>query len=94
MLRLSVWDVTSGFKCFSRQALERMRADGTVSRGFVFQVEMAARAAAAGLRVVEMPIVFCERRRARSKLSGQILREALGRVFVWAWRGLEGYSRA
>ena len=57
------------------------------SNGYCFQIEMAHRAWQEGFRVVEIPITFTERASGVSKMSKQIVAEALGRVAVWALTG-------
>jgi dolichol-phosphate mannosyltransferase len=81
-LRLS--DMTSGFRCYSRKALESINLDGIHSRGYSFQIEMAYLVAASGLKVSEMPIIFYERRSGLSKMSKQIFREAV--IMPWKLR--------
>jgi dolichol-phosphate mannosyltransferase len=53
------------------------------SQGYCFQVDLARRAVHAGLRVVEVPIRFVERVEGESKMSGDIVREAMWRVTRW-----------
>lgn len=84
ILGVGVQDLTGGFKCFSRQALRGLDLDSVRSSGYSFQIELTYRALRAGMRVVELPIVFTERERGVSKLSGAIVREALG--VVWRLR--------
>ncbi len=76
MLDSNVHDLTGGFKCFRRAALKRIEHGGARTRGYAFQVELTHRAVAADLRVVEIPIVFRERRHGRSKMSPAIALEA------------------
>jgi dolichol-phosphate mannosyltransferase len=80
VLRLPVRDLTGGFKCFSSGALERIDFASARSDGYAFQVELTARALRRGLRVVEIPIVFRERREGHSKMTGRIALEAAWRV--------------
>ncbi|MHB1610226.1 MAG: polyprenol monophosphomannose synthase [Sulfobacillus sp.] len=80
MLGISVRDVTGGFKCFSRKVLETIDLESIQSSGYGFQIEMTYRAIKAGFRVVEMPIVFEERREGSSKMSPSIFIEALWMV--------------
>lgn len=75
-------DPTSGFKCFRREALEKLDLDEIKSNGYSFQIEVLHRLWRIGLRIVEVPIVFTERREGRSKMSGHIIREA----FFMVWR--------
>jgi dolichol-phosphate mannosyltransferase len=81
-LRLS--DMTSGFRCYGRKALESINLDGIHSKGYSFQIEMAYLVSAAGLDISEMPIIFYERRSGSSKMSKQIFREAV--VMPWKLR--------
>ena len=60
--RARVRDLTGGFKCFRREVLEAIDLDSIRSRGYAFQVEMTYRAIQPGFRVVEVPIVFRDRR--------------------------------
>ncbi len=85
-LRLPLHDLTAGFRCWRRYALERIPLAAVKTRGYGFQIEMAARAAAAGARVAEVPICFTERRAGRSKMSGSIVAEAL--MLPWRLRRL------
>ncbi len=78
---LKVKDVTSGFKCFRRGALEALDLGALSSQGFGFQVEVAYACQGAGLRAVEAPIIFYERRKGFSKMSFGIVWEALWKVW-------------
>jgi dolichol-phosphate mannosyltransferase len=80
MLSLPVNDLTGGFKCFKREVLEAIDLHTVRSHGYVFQVELTYRAAQAGFRVVEVPIVFRDRTLGRSKMSWRIAVEALWMV--------------
>jgi dolichol-phosphate mannosyltransferase len=74
---LRVRDCTSGFRCWRREALARLPLDRIASDGYAFLVEVTFQAAAAGLRIAEVPIVFVERRQGASKLSASVLAESL-----------------
>ena len=80
--RLPVQDCTSGFRCWRREALERLPLERIVSNGYAFQVEMIWEATRAGCRVVEVPITFVERREGVSKLSSGMVAESV----VLPWR--------
>lgn len=80
VLGLGVRDLTGGFKVFRREVLERIELTTISSLGYAFQVETTYRALRAGFRVVEVPIVFSERRVGQSKMSGGIVLEAALRV--------------
>jgi dolichol-phosphate mannosyltransferase len=78
---LKVRDTTAGFKCFRREALERIGLHAVRSQGYNFQIEMALRCERAGLRVVEYPIHFRERDAGVSKMTTGIALEALWRLW-------------
>jgi len=73
---LRINDSTSGFRCWRREALQRLPLDRIASNGYAFLVELAWEASAAGCRVTEVPITFVERRHGASKLSGRVLVES------------------
>jgi dolichol-phosphate mannosyltransferase len=76
ILGLAVRDLTGGFKCFRREALVRLPFRLAEARGYGFQIEMTYRALQAGMAVVEVPIVFRDRTRGKSKMSAGIALEA------------------
>jgi dolichol-phosphate mannosyltransferase len=80
ILGVKVRDLTGGFKCFRREVLEAIDLDTIRSHGYSFQVEMTYRAISIGFRVVEVPIVFHERRAGSSKMNWAIAAEAVWRV--------------
>ena len=82
MLGTPVKDPTGGFKCFTRRALETLGDFSLIkSFGYSFQMEMNYRMWKAGLKLVEVPIAFSERRAGTSKISGSIAVESLKMVF-------------
>ncbi len=81
ILGLRVHDATAGFKMFTRRALEQINLDRVRSNGYVFQVEMAYLAEREGLRILEWPIYFEDRRIGRSKMSMSVKLEAAARVW-------------
>jgi dolichol-phosphate mannosyltransferase len=82
---LSVRDCTSGFRCWRKEALARIPLERITSDGYSFLVEVTFQAAAAGLRIAEVPIVFVERRQGSSKLSASVLGESLVTPWRLAW---------
>ena len=84
ILGVSLNDLTGGFKCFKRIALQSLDLNQIKSVGYGFQIETTWRALQAGLRVVEVPIHFTDRTIGESKMSGQTFREAL--TMVWRLR--------
>jgi len=82
-------DPTGGFKCYRRAVLETLDLDRIRSNGYSFQIEMTHQAWMRGFHIVEVPIVFEERRSGDSKMSGAIFREALWMVWkLWFRCGL------
>ena len=84
VLGAGIRDLTGGFKCFRREVLERIDLGSVTTTGYAFQIELTWRALRAGFRVVEVPIVFTDRRVGRSKMTRAIVLEALWKV--WAIR--------
>lgn len=74
---LGLRDITTGYRCWRRQALARLPLEGIVSDGYAFLLDVTFMAAHAGLRIVEAPIIFVERRQGASKLSSGVLMESL-----------------
>ena len=81
MLGVGVRDMTAGFICWKRSALEAIDLGSITSNGYSFQIEMKYRALQAGLTVVEIPIVFVDRRIGQSKMSRKIFVEAMTQVW-------------
>ncbi|HHX40714.1 MAG TPA: polyprenol monophosphomannose synthase [Armatimonadetes bacterium] len=84
LLNVPYRDLTSGYKCFRRRALERIDLGSVQANGYGFQIEMTWRCHQAGMRVREIPIVFRDRTLGESKMSSQIVWEAMG--MVWRLR--------
>lgn len=84
ILGLPIRDLTSGYKMFRRSVLEAIDLGEVRSEGYSFQIEMTWRALRRGFRVVEVPIVFVDRRAGKSKMSRQIFAEAV--AMVWKLR--------
>lgn len=84
VLGLPIQDPTGGFKCFRRDALERVDLDQVRANGFGFQLEVNWRCHQLGMRLVEVPIRFVDRKLGQSKMSRQIFFEACW--LVWALR--------
>ncbi|TMQ08226.1 MAG: polyprenol monophosphomannose synthase [Deltaproteobacteria bacterium] len=87
ILGVDVRDVTAGFMCWRRAALEAIDLSSITSNGYSFQIEMKYRAIQKNLRVVETPIVFVDRRVGQSKMSRAIFVEALLQVWRLRLRG-------
>jgi dolichol-phosphate mannosyltransferase len=87
-LGMPVRDATAGFKAFRRRALEEIGAVYSESNGYCFQIENTWRASRLGLRITEVPITFTDRALGTSKMTGDIVGEAMLRVLTWRWREL------
>ena len=90
ILGLPVRDLTSGYKAFTRRALEAIDLERVRSNGYSFQIEMTFRAAQRGMKVVEVPIVFVDRRAGQSKMSRKIFAEAIGVVWKLRYDAIRG----
>jgi dolichol-phosphate mannosyltransferase len=90
LLGTRVRDLTGGFKCFRRAALEAIDLDALSAHGYAFQIEATYRVLRAGLRVHEIPIRFTERRAGASKMTGAIVAEAIWKVPLLKLRALFG----
>jgi dolichol-phosphate mannosyltransferase len=90
ILGVGVRDLTSGFKCFRREVLDRIDLDSISAKGYGFQIETTYRALRAGFRVVEIPITFVDRRVGESKMDGSIVIEAVLQVPALRYRAFRG----
>ena len=85
---LPIRDLTSGFKCYSRRALEAVDWKTFKVDGYGFQILSVFSVFRAGLQVREIPIIFVERREGESKMSKRIIWEAFWLVWKLRWRSL------
>jgi dolichol-phosphate mannosyltransferase len=85
-----LWDATGGFKAFRREVLEGIELERVESEGYSFQIEISLRAWKRGFRICEIPIVFVDRTTGESKMSGNIIREAVWRVWKLRFLSLTG----
>lgn len=83
LLGLQTRDVTGGYRAFRTETLQGIGLDEVASQGYCFQVDLARRAIEAGYHVIEVPITFVDREIGDSKMSRDILVEALWRVTAW-----------
>jgi dolichol-phosphate mannosyltransferase len=81
VLGLPIHDATTGYRVFTRRALETLHLEGMTLKGYGFQIETVYQCHRAGLRIYEHPIVFIDRRQGHSKMSRAIVLEALIYVF-------------
>ncbi|MBU6514439.1 MAG: polyprenol monophosphomannose synthase [Acidobacteriota bacterium] len=83
MLGLGVADSTAGYRVYSRSALEKIDYQSVRADGYGFQIEMTYRARRGGATITEVPISFGDRLRGESKMSSNIVYEALWLVTKW-----------
>ena len=82
-LGTNVNDMTAGFRIYRAALLRKMNLDGISSQGYSFQIEMTREALRAGANVCEVPITFIERTIGKSKMSSEIVVEAMVKVTQW-----------
>ena len=85
ILWMPVNDPTAGFVCYSRKVLSTIPLDEVHFIGYAFQIEMKYRAWKLGFKIGEVPITFRDRKEGTSKMSGNIIKEAM--LGVWKMRG-------
>jgi dolichol-phosphate mannosyltransferase len=74
---MRVMDTTAGFKCYKRTILESIDFDDIRLKGYGFQIEMKFTTHKLGYKIVEVPIIFTDRKEGTSKMSGGIFNEAM-----------------
>ncbi|MCX6746395.1 MAG: polyprenol monophosphomannose synthase [Candidatus Parcubacteria bacterium] len=82
ILGLKIKDLTGGFKCYRRKVLESIDLNKIKSNGYMFQIEMTYKAIKKGFKIKEIPFIFQERARGRSKFNKKIIWEAI----INCWR--------
>ena len=88
VLGCPVKDLTGGFNMWRKSALEKIGLTTIISRGYSFQIDMKYKAFLAGCAMTEIPIVFSDRKKGKSKMSRKIMLEAF--VNVWKMKGASG----
>lgn len=74
---MKVMDTTAGFKCYKNQVLKAINFDEIKLKGYGFQIEMKFTTHKLGFKIVEVPIIFTDRKEGTSKMSGGIFNEAM-----------------
>jgi dolichol-phosphate mannosyltransferase len=87
---LPLCDSTGGYKCFRRKVLESINLENVRSGGYSFQIEMNFKAWKKGFQLKEIPIIFIDRAVGKSKMSKQIIREAVWMVWKLKFKSLLG----
>ena len=85
---MKVMDTTAGFKCYKKEVLENIKMEKIKSIGYGFQIEMKFIAWKLGYKLVEVPIIFTDRKQGSSKMSGGIFNEALWGVLGMKFRSM------
>ncbi len=75
--RMKIKDTTAGFKCYTRKVLEAIHLDKIKLKGYAFQIEMKFTTWKLGFKIKEVPIIFTDRQKGKSKMSGGIFNEAV-----------------
>jgi dolichol-phosphate mannosyltransferase len=86
--RIPINDTTAGFVCYSKKVLKTIDLDKIRFVGYAFQIEMKFKAWKHGFVIKEVPVIFTDRIRGNSKMSGSIIREAVFGVIQMKMKGL------
>lgn len=78
---MPIRDTTAGFVCYKRQVLEALNLDGIKFVGYAFQIEMKFKAYLKKFQIIEIPVIFTDRTKGKSKMTGSIIYEAVFGVF-------------
>lgn len=90
VLHMKIYDTTAGFVCYSRKVLETIDLNAVRMKGYGFQIEMKYTAWKLGFKLKEVPIVFTNRQKGTSKMSGGIFGEAFWGVMGLRFRSIRG----
>ena len=80
--RMPIQDTTAGFVCYRRNVLEKINLNSIQFVGYAFQIEMKFKAYLLNFKIVEVPVIFTDRTRGESKLSSNIISEAVFGVLL------------
>ncbi len=89
VLGMKVFDTTSGFKCYRKEVLERIDLSKIQMKGYGFQIEMKYNTYKLGYKIVEVPIIFVDRKEGTSKMSSSIFGEAFWGVMKMKFRRIK-----
>lgn len=87
---MNIKDTTAGFICYNRKVLEQIDLDNIRFVGYAFQIEMKFKAYLRKFKIIEIPVIFTDRTKGESKLSGSIISEAIFGVFKMKVKSLFG----
>jgi len=85
---MDIYDTTAGFVCYRRAVLERIHLDKVQFVGYAFQIEMKFKTYLSKFKIVEVPVIFTDRTKGESKMSGGIISEAIFGVLTMKLRSL------
>jgi dolichol-phosphate mannosyltransferase len=88
--RMPICDTTAGFVCYKRNVLEDIDLSTVKFVGYAFQIEMKFKAYLKKFKIIEVPVIFTDRKRGKSKLSGGIISEAIFGVLSMKFKSLIG----
>jgi dolichol-phosphate mannosyltransferase len=89
---MKIHDTTAGFVCYKRHVLEQIDLDKIKFIGYAFQIEMKFKAYLKKFKIVEIPVVFTDRTKGKSKMSGSIISEAIFGVISMKFNSLFGIN--
>ncbi|MBZ0327565.1 MAG: polyprenol monophosphomannose synthase [Altibacter sp.] len=90
---MNIYDTTAGFVCYKRAVLEKINLEKIQFVGYAFQIEMKFKAYLLKFKITEVPVVFTDRTRGESKMSGGIISEAIFGVIKMKYKSLfKGYK--
>ncbi len=85
---MKIHDTTAGFVCYKRTVLEHINLDKIKFVGYAFQIEMKFKAYLKKYKIIEIPVIFTDRTKGESKLSGGIISEAIFGVITMKLKSL------
>jgi len=86
--RMPIYDTTAGFVCYKRKVLETINLDKIQFVGYAFQIEMKFKAYLSKFKITEIPVIFTDRTKGESKMSGGIISEAVFGVLSMKFKSL------
>jgi dolichol-phosphate mannosyltransferase len=86
--RMPIYDTTAGFVCYKRKVLETINLDKIQFVGYAFQIEMKFKAYLSKFKITEVPVIFTDRTKGESKMSGGIISEAVFGVLYMKFKSL------
>ncbi len=88
--RMQIEDTTAGFVCYHRKVLEKINLDSIQFVGYAFQIEMKFKAYLLNFKIVEVPVIFTDRTKGKSKMNSNIISEAVFGVIKMKIKSLLG----